>query len=252
MFGGPGPTANQYALTPVEVNGVDVLGAQLILKPLLTMSGRLEFRGGGVVPALAGRRIPVRALAAMEGMPGPNVTATTDTGMFTMTNVSPGAYLIGAPLSFGPTTDSMTWALESVIADGRDITDLPFEITPESVPKDLVITFSDRFQELDGRLGRADGAPVSEYTIIVFPQDKAYWVTGSRRIVTTRPGTDGRFSLSGPGPTTLPAGKYYLAAVTDIDRNEQFDPAFLASIVPAAAQITLQPGEKKTQDLIVR
>jgi uncharacterized protein (DUF2141 family) len=252
MFGGPGPTANQYALTPVEVNGVDVLGAQLILKPLLTMSGRLEFRGGGVVPALAGRRIPVRALAAMEGMPGPNVTATTDTGMFTMTNVSPGAYLIGAPLSFGPTTDSMTWALESVIADGRDITDLPFEITPESVPKDLVITFSDRFQELGGRLGRADGAPVSEYTIIVFPQDKAYWVTGSRRIVTTRPGTDGRFSLSGPGPTTLPAGKYYLAAVTDIDRNEQFDPAFLASIVPAAAQITLQPGEKKTQDLIVR
>ena len=138
------------------------------------------------------------------------------------------------------------------MADGRDITDRPFEITADSLPKDLVVTYSDRYQELTGKLARADGSPVSEHTIIVFPEDKAYWVTGSRRIVTTRPGTDGRFALSGLGPTTLPPGKYLLAAVTDIDRNEQFDPAFLAAIVPAAVPLTLQPGEKKVQDLIVR
>jgi len=50
----------------------------------------------------------------------------------------------------------------------------------------------------------------------------------------------------------MPPGKYLLAAVTDIDRNEQFDPAFLASIVPAAVPLILQPGEKKVQDLIVK
>ena len=93
---------------------------------------------------------------------------------------------------------------------------------------------------------------MSEHTIIVFPEDKTYWVNGSRRILITRPGTDGRFTLSGPGPTTLPPGKYLLAAVTDIDREEQFDPAFLAALVPAGIPITLQPGEKKVQDLVIK
>ena len=187
VYWSSGPTGNQYAAATVEVAGADVLGVQLTLRPMLNLPGRIEFHGASVAPALAGRRIPVRALTAFTGAPTPTVTATTDAGAFTVSSLMPGAYVIGAPLSFGPTTDSMTWALESVVADGRDITDLPFEITPESLPKDLVVTYSDRFQELGGRLSRADGAPVSEYTIIVFPQDKAYWVTGSRRIVTTRP-----------------------------------------------------------------
>ena len=164
-------------------------------------------------------------------------------GGFSITNVFPGRYVIGGPLSFGPTTDTMTWALQSVIVDGRDVTDLPIDITAETLPKDVVVTFSDRVQELSGRLTRSTGAPAPEYAIVVFPEDKAYWITGSRRIVTTRPGTDGRFVLSGVGPTTLPPGKYLLAAVTDIDRDEQFDPAFLSALIPAAVPITLQPGE---------
>jgi hypothetical protein len=250
--GSAGPAGNRYAAATVEVAGADVLGLQLTLRPMMNLPARIEIHGATATPALGGRRIAVRALTALSGAPAPSVTTTTDTGAFTITNIMPGTYVIGAPLSFGPTTDSMTWALDSVIADGHDITDRPIEITAESLPKDLVVTYSDKFQELSGRLRRADGTGVSDYTVLVFPEDKTLWVTGSRRIVTTRPGTDGRFSLSGPGPTTLPAGKYLLAAVTDIDRNEQFDPAFLASIVPAAAPITLQASEKKIQDLIVK
>ena len=242
----------QFAAADIEVAGADVQGVQLTMRSMMTLTGRMEFRGAGVAPALAGRRIAIRTMSSLPGAPAPLVSATNDRGAFTATNVLPGAYVIGAPLSFGPTTDSMTWALESVRADGRDITDRPFEITADSLPKDLVVTYSDKYQELTGKLARADGSPVSEHTIIVFPEDKAYWVTGSRRIVTTRPGTDGRFALSGQGPTTLPPGKYLLAAVTDIDRNEQFDPAFLAAIVPAAVPLTLQAGEKKVQDLIVK
>ena len=244
--------ANQIGVANIEVAGADVLGLQLTLGPMMALSGRLQFRGAGVAPALAGRRIPVRTFSILTDNSPPTVSATDASGGFTITNLLPAAYVIGAPLSFGPTTDSMTWALESVMADGVDITDRPVAFMADALPKDLVVTYSDRYQELTGKLARADGTPVSEHTIIVFPEDKAYWVTGSRRIVTTRPGTDGRFTLSGQGPTTLPPGKYLLAAVTDIDRNEQFDPAFLAAIVPAAVPLTLQAGEKKVQDLIVK
>jgi hypothetical protein len=249
---GSGPTAGQYAQAIIEVDGADVLGVQLTMRPLLSFSGTLAFRGAMTAPVLAGRRIPLRALAPNASGSGPAITPTTATGAFTVTNVFPGRYVIGGPLAFGPTNDSVTWALESVVVDGRDVTDLPIDINADTLPKDVVITFSDRCQELSGRLTRSTGAPVPEHTIIVFPADKSYWVSGSRRIVVTRPGTDGRFALSGAGPTTLPPGNYLLAAVTDIDRDEQFDPAFLSALIPASVPITLQPGEKKVQDLVIR
>jgi len=250
---GLGPNAGQYGQAVVEVAGGDVFGVQLTMRPLLSFQGSLVFRGAAAAPALAGRRIPMKSVAPpSSGTTVPAVQVTTATGAFTVGSVLPGPYVIGGPLGFGPNTDTMTWALESVIVDGRDVTDLPINITADTVPQSVVVTYSDRFQELSGRITRSTGAPVSEHTIIVFPEDKAYWLSGSRRILTTRPGTDGKFTLSGAGPTTLPPGKYLLAAVTDIDRDEQFDPAFLAALVPAAVPITLQPGDKKVQDLIIK
>ena len=50
----------------------------------------------------------------------------------------------------------------------------------------------------------------------------------------------------------LPPGDYLLAAVTDLERNEEYDPAFLASLVTAAVPVTLLPGQRKVQDLVVK
>jgi hypothetical protein len=244
-------SAGQFARGTLEVAGADILGVQLILRPAMTMAGRLAFDSATSL-VLGGRRIPLRALttsAASAG--GAAVSATDQSGAFTVSNLVPGRYVLGGPLSFGPTTDTMTWTLQSVVADGRDVTDLPLEIA-DTAPKSVVVTYTDKWQELSGRLQSQSGAPVSEYSIIVFPEDKAYWFQGTRRIVAARPGTDGRFTLSGKGLTTLPPGKYLLAAVTDIGRDEQFDPAFLAQIVSAAVPVTLGPGEKKIQDLAIR
>jgi hypothetical protein len=251
IVNGQGSLAGQFARSTLEVAGTDILGVQLTLRPAMTMTGRLVFEST-TSPAVAGRRIPLRALTTSAATVGGATVGPTDqSGTFTVSNLVPGRYVLGGALSFGPTTDTMTWTLQSVVADGRDLTDLPLEIA-DSVPKNVVLTYTDKWQELSGRLQSQSGAPVSDYTIIVFPEDKAYWFQGTRRIVVARPGTDGRFTLSGKGLTTLPPGKYLLAAVTDIGRDEQFDPAFLSQIVSAAIPITLGPGEKKVQDLAIR
>ncbi len=249
---GQGPSAGQFARGTIEVAGTDILGVQLMMRPALTVNGRLVFDAAAGAPSAAGRRVPLRALTATAATPGGASVGTTDqSGAFTVSNLVPGKYVLGGPLSFGPTSDTMTWTLQSVVVDGRDVTDLPLEIA-DAAPKSVVVTYTDKWQELSGRLQSQSGAPVSDYTIIVFPEDKAYWFQGTRRIVVARPGTDGRFTLSGKGLTTLPPGKYLLAAVTDIARDEQFDPAFLAQVVPAAIPISLGPGEKKVQDLAIR
>ena len=251
VVNGQGLTAGQFARASLEVAGADVFGVQLAMRPAMTLTGRLAFDGLNA-PGLAGRRLPFRALDSIASSPaGASAGNTDQSGVFTLSNLVPGRYVLGGPLSFGPSTDTMTWTLQSVIVDGRDVTDLAFEIA-DAAPKSVVVTYTDKWQELSGRLQSQSGAPVSDYTIIVFPEDKAYWFQGTRRIVTARPGTDGRFTLSGKGLTTLPPGKYLLAAVTDIGRDERFDPAFLSQIVPAAVPVTLGPGEKKTQDLAIR
>ena len=78
----------------------------------------------------------------------------------------------------------------------------------------------------------------------MFSTDERTWFAQSRAIAQTRPANDGVFSVRG-----LPAGEYFLAALTDVERDEWFDPAFLRQLVPAAMKVTLADGEKKTQDI---
>jgi protocatechuate 3,4-dioxygenase beta subunit len=240
-----------FASMAVDVSNGDQTGLQLTMRPPLSIPGQLVFEGASKPPP-AGRAVPFRVFGRTgDSFAGVGVTPTGASGDFQLIRVVPGRYLVGGPMSFGASTDSMTWTLKSVVADDKDITDRVLEIT-DAPPKAVVVTYTDRWQQLSGKLSHQSGAAATDETVIVFPADRAYWYQGSRRIATTRPGSDGLFSFGGPGPTSLPPGEYLLAAVTDLGRDEQFDPSFLAMLVPAAAPVTIGFGEKKTQDLVIR
>jgi hypothetical protein len=246
--------AQQFAFAPVDVSGTDVRGIQLTLQPALSMTGRVVATGTAQAPVLTGQRMQMRAVsaAASGGSLAPQISPVTATGEFTVANLVPGRYVIGSAPFFGASNDSVTWGLESVVVDGADVTDLPVAIAAEAVPKEVLITFGDRWQQLSGRMTDGAGKGLSDYTVMVFPVNDAYWLHGSRRIITAQPDSNGQFTLGGPGPAVLPPGEYYLAMVTDVSRDEQYDPAFLQSIVAAAIKVTLAPGERRTQNLAIR
>jgi hypothetical protein len=239
------------ATASFDTSNGDVLGLQLVMRPAVTIPAQLQFEGSNA-PSLGGRRVPIRALGRRnEFTQGVSSTNTTASGGFTFTNVSPGRYLFGGPF-VGPGDDSVTWTVKSVVADDVDITDRAYEVKSDAPPKLISVVFTDQWQQLSGRLTHSSGAASSDETVIVFPADRAFWYQGSRRIAITRPASDGVFSLGGPGLVSLPPGDYLMAAVVDLGRDEQFDPSFLATLVPAAAPITIGPGEKKIQDLVIR
>ena len=60
---------------------------------------------------------------------------------------------------------------------------------------------------------------------------------------TTRPATDGAFSVRG-----LPPGEYFLAALADLEPGEWNDPTLLERLVRSSANVTLRDGETTTQD----
>jgi hypothetical protein len=240
-----GPTL--VGTTTVEVDGVDQSGVHVILRPASTLTGRVVMEGNWPASALTGRSVELIGLAGSDRSAARSIDAK---GTFAIPDVPPGRYRVKPPPP--GSAAGMTLGLQSVMADGTDITDLALTVTPDTAPREIVITFGERWQELSGRLIDAAGKGVSDYTVMVFPVNDAYWLYGSRRIVTAQPGTDGRFNLGGPGPALLPAGEYYLAAVTDVTKDEQYDPAFLQLIIGAAIKITLAPGARQTQDLRVR
>jgi len=252
-----------WAAMDLGVNGQPVTGIVLNLQPGMHVSGRIEFQGTTSQPPADLTRVRVTLAARgsqgfdMGGTPAAQIDAQ---GRFTITGVAPGRYTVSAsaPMGGGQSQNqqpgggrgggtaagSGQWLLKSAMVNGRDVLDFPLEIGPNQEVTNAVLSFTDRTQELSGTIQDAQGRPSADYTIILFPSDTRYWMPAARRIISTRPGTDGKFSFR-----NLPAGDYRLTAVTDVEPGEWFDPNFLGQLGGVSIPIQISEGEKKVQDL---
>jgi hypothetical protein len=138
------------------------------------------------------------------------------------------------------------WWLRSALVSGRDALDSSLEVLLGTDVPNAVLTLSDRHSELSGTLQTAGGLPAIAYYMVVFPADPNLRRAHSRRVVSTRPGTDGHFTFE-----DLPAGAYLLVALTDVEPNEWEQPEFLGQIAPAGIKVVLGQGEKKVQNLMI-
>jgi hypothetical protein len=271
-FGGPGDIQQVlWASTDLGVNGQDLSGLVLTLQPGMTMTGRVDFEATSGQPPTDLSTVRLTLISRGNDTFGigrtPPPASVDATGRFTITGIAPGRYSLtggilrivspsgNGPVAFSidgpapianPSAAAIPWTMKSAIANGRDMLDFPLDVGPGENPSNVVVTFTDRTQQLSGTIQDASGRPVSQYTILVFPSDQRYWQPVSRRVASTRPGTDGSFVFRG-----LPAGDYYLTAVTDIDPANQTDPTVLEQLAKASISISIKEGEQKVQDIRV-
>jgi len=158
-------------------------------------------------------------------------------GRFTIAGVVPGRYSLRVS---GRT-------IKSAIIAGQDTLDFPYEFTGDRDVTDAVITLTSAVSELCGTLTDNTGKPAPGFTIVVVASDTRFWLPGSRRVMVTRPDSDGRYTLR-----YLPPGDYLVAAVKDLDRGAQYDPEFLRSLVGVSVPVTIMDGGKVRQDLRVK
>ena len=218
------------------VNGTAVENVQLMLQNGMTVTGNVTFEGA-IPPPTDVTRLRVTLIAAEPGPMSNSFSARVDaSGRFSATSVPPGRYRVSAGGAPG-------WFLESASAGGVDALDFPFEVKANQAST-IALTFTDKQTELTGTVVNDQNQPAVDYTLVIFPADNRYWVGPSRRIQTTRPATDGRYTVR-----NLPPGEYKIATLLDIEPGATSDPAFLQQIESSTMRLTLQPGEKKQQDI---
>ncbi len=226
-----------WASMPVTIDGRDIDGLTIQLQLGKVMTGRVVFEGTTAPPST------VSFWLLGPGFGGATLSRPgTATPEFKIDSIIPAAYRVTT------TVGARGWTIKSALINGRDAADLPVDINADV--SDAVITFTDKLTELSGLLQTPAAAPATNYFVIVFAKDPAYWFNGSRRIVSLRPGTNGRFVTTATSP--LPPGDYLIAAVTDVRTGEWFDPEFLKALSSSAVAMTLSEGEKKRQDLQIK
>lgn len=233
--------------TNVVVQGDDVR-ANIQLRSTIGLAGTVAVEGDGPDTAPDLSRVRLRFFAESAAMrvssAGLDVSVTAD-GHF-KTNLIPGRYrmVVTAP---GRPGGPAHWIVSSAIIGKQQAADQSFEVREGDNLTDTTLTLTSRVSELSGRMVDARGRAAPEFFVIVYPTDQAQWGWQARRIKQARPGVDGSFAF-----TSLPAGEYFLAAVTDVEQNEWFDPEFLKAITGASIRVSLAAGEKKTQLIQVK
>ena len=251
-MGGGGPVF--WGQADVSVDGSPISGISISMQPGMTLAGKVQFKGTRLVQdgdlsrirlTLAPAPSAAGSAAVRLNMGGLPTAIVESNGQFKFTGVTPGRYRVTgiAPVPMG-SPPGLSWTMQSAVANGRDLLDFPLEVGPTGETGEIVVTFADAVQEVNGTLQDATGRPAPDYTIIVFAADNRFWTTPTRRVRSTRPGTDGKFTVA-----TLPPGEYRMAAVVDASPTDITDPLFLEQLVAASVRITLAEGEKKTQDL---
>jgi hypothetical protein len=234
------------ATLDVVISGGDAQTPVLRMQPAgvttASLSGRVTFDATTLTPPAV---LSAARVSLVRERPSGLLTSTMNAdGIFTIAGIEPGRYRVQASFG-GQPTSGPTWQLKTVTVGGQEASDSFFEVVAGQNVSDALVTFTDRPSELSGTLQDALGRPAGGFYVLIFPGEKIFWRQGARRLPPpVRSATDGRYRFS-----NLPAGRYHLVALTDVNQNDVYDEAFLMSLLPASIDVTIADGEKKVQDL---
>jgi hypothetical protein len=226
----------EFASLPLSVSGDDINGVTILTTPGISVSGRVVFQGQkpqeGITRGLQITAVPESGQQSIMGIAGRALGGgrVSDDGTFELRGVLGSELLRVGGVPGG-------WTLKSIVVNGEDVTDRPYDFRPGNNVTAVAITLTDRLTDLSGSVRDAKGQPAKDYVLVLFPEDGKLWTGQSRYIRTARPNQEGNFSVKG-----LPPGRYLAAALESLENGAQNDPALLEQLRPRSKSFSLVEG----------
>jgi hypothetical protein len=222
----------QQAYVPVTVGTTDLSDVVVVLARPAVIDGGLVADGTTTLPA--NLRMSV-------------VAASTRDSHVEMGGIVPNGRRFRVRAS-GPSALRVeglpeTLMVKAIEIGGRDVADTMIELAGGET-YDARVVLTDRITELAGRV-TTGGSPAPRAQVVVFADDPAKWLYGSRFVQTARADDTGNFRVR-----ALPAESRYVAVALDyLEEEEQWDPEFLDRLRARGSAVSIGDGERKSIDL---
>jgi hypothetical protein len=241
-----GAFVSEYASLPISAAGDDVSGLQITTAAGATVMGRVEWEGsaphkgsfGGrlqIITSSADRRTPFFGDATVFDSNGDGTVREDDRFRI--------AGIFGRVL-FTPVAVPPQWMLKAVMVDGVDVTSAGTDAAHLAADARLRVVLTDKVTELSGSVRNAGHESMTDYVVLVLPDEPVESAVAARYTRTARPDRSGTFRIR-----ALPPGRYMAAAVEALEQGSEWNPAFQATVHPGARHFTLIEGQTLTLDL---
>ena len=233
----------ESATVPISVGAEDLDGILISTTRGATATGTVQWDGQAPRPTVPEGRLRIRAIAA-DTRPALLGVAVTIDPEADGTVGDDGSFALGGltgRVTLRPTAVPAAWTLKAVLANGKDITDLGADAASLGGDTRVRVIFTDKIAELSGSVRNTRGEPVSDYVVIVLPQQVMDGAAGTRFTRTVRPDQAGSFSTR-----ALPPGRYVAAAIDGLEQGREWDPQVQKTIRAAGQSFTLGEGEALT------
>jgi hypothetical protein len=218
------------ASMPLTIGGADITDLRLVVPVPVRIPGQIVYEGGA--PA-ADERGSINASVAGSPMDQAGAEFGTD-GRFTL-EVAPGPRRVNAWIS-------RNWSIKRISYRGRDYDPGDeIELTDEPGGR-LDVVATNRIASVTGTVADAGGKPVSDYNVLIFPEEPSR--TGPEHVRLERPDQQGRFRVENVRP-----GSYLTVAVRDVEQDDVMDPEALAPFRQIATPVKVREGQTETLTL---
>lgn len=237
MASGGGPPANaEMAMVEISVSGEDLAGLRVVTSRGVSVSGTVVFEGGTPPGPELETRIMANSDSDGPSMFGFSSARVRADGTFELENLlGPRRINVAPPKG---------WMLKSVTYRGRDVSDGAVEFREAGAAGRLDVVLTNRVTTLSGTVQGSDGKAISDYEVVIFPEDAAKAKPPSRRVRNARPDQQGLYRVEG-----LPPGEYLILALREVDEEQRSEPDFFERLRSAATSVVIREGETRTLPL---
>jgi hypothetical protein len=219
--------------TSVEVGSTDIENVTVTMRPVLSITGRIQVEGGAVSQIATLRRIAIELHRNPDifGMPaGPGPANPSADGVFRFDSVSAGYFQLEIS-SLPPDA-----YVKEVRMGQQDLLGVPFKVEDSTVlPVDVTIGLDGA--TVDGVVVNSRQSPIANATVVLVPDAPLRDRSGAYRTGSTD--TQGRFSIR-----AVPPGRYTAVAWDVVEPGSWYDPELLSGRAGTGTPVRLDSGTR--------